>query len=73
MVYLEIRKPFNKEYYILIKNIRLGPNKWKKLSKYLGNKKPSSEDIEKATKLLEYEAEKLGLIKEKTRKRGKKI
>lgn len=70
MVHLKIQKPFNKKYFYLRKCIYISKNKRKCLSVYFGNKKPSKEEIEKATKLLEYEAEKLGLIKKKSKKEG---
>ena len=53
MTYIEIIKRGNKEYYYLTKNIRINKNKWNKIRKYLGDKKPSNLEIKKLTKEIE--------------------
>jgi len=47
MTYIETIKRNNKEYYYLTKNVRLSLNKWKKIRIFLGNKKPSQEELKK--------------------------
>lgn len=53
MAYIETIKRNNKEYYYLTKNIRLGLNKWKKIRIFLGNKKPSKDELKKYTQKIE--------------------
>ncbi len=53
MAYIETIKRNNKEYYYLTKNVRLGINKWKKIRIFLGNKKPSPEELKKYTQKIE--------------------
>jgi len=48
------RKIKNKHYFYLEKNIKLGKKRWKKVSVYLGKKKPSAKEL----KLKEIELEK---------------
>ena len=50
MTYIETIKRNKKKYYYLTKNIRLGLNKWKKIRIFLGDKKPSTKELEKHTK-----------------------
>lgn len=57
MTYIEIIKRGNKEYYYLTKNIRISKNKWKKIRKYFGDKKPSKSKIERLTKEIEKKIE----------------
>ena len=47
MTYIETIKRNNKEYYYLTKNVRLSLNKWKKIRIFLGNKRPSQEELKK--------------------------
>ncbi|MEK6858014.1 MAG: Fic family protein [Nanoarchaeota archaeon] len=53
MVYLELRKIGNKEYYYIVKNTRRGKDKWVKETKYFGTKKPSKEELAKFLKRTE--------------------
>jgi Fic family protein len=63
MVVVEkIRKNKN-EYYYISKNFRIGRNKWKKIRKYVGKKKPTKKETKKIVEQIELEARKLGLIK----------
>lgn len=57
MTYIESIKRNKKEYYYLTKNVRQGPNKWKKIRVFLGNKKPSQKELEKYTKEIEKKSE----------------
>lgn len=59
MAYIEKIKQAKKEYYYLTKNLRLAANKWKKVRIYLGDKKPSNEELAKYAKKIEQEAKKL--------------
>ena len=45
MVYIETREIKGKKYYFLVKNFRVGKNRWKKERKYFGEKKPTEEQI----------------------------
>ena len=45
MAYVELIKRGRKEYFYLTKNVRSGPSSWKKIREYLGDKKPSGEEI----------------------------
>jgi len=56
MAYIEEIKRNNREYYYLTKNIRLSINKWKKVRIFLGNKKPSKEDLKKRTEEIDYKS-----------------
>lgn len=47
MAYVETIKRNGKTYYYLTKNIRLGLSKWKKIRIFLGDKKPSKNDLKK--------------------------
>ena len=47
MTYVETIKRNKKEYYYLTKNVRLSQNKWKKIRLFLGDKKPSQEELKK--------------------------
>jgi len=58
MTYIESAKKGEKEYFYLTKSIRIGENKWKKVRVYLGNKRPTKEDIRKHSKNIEKQAEK---------------
>jgi Fic family protein len=53
MTYVEEQKRGSKTYYYLVKNVRTGNNKWKKIREYLGDKKPTAQDIQKKTKEIE--------------------
>ena len=53
MTYIERIKRNNKEYFYLTKNIRLSLNKWKKIRVFMGDKKPSQEELKKHTKEIE--------------------
>jgi Fic family protein len=50
MAYLETIKQGNKEYYYLTKNIRISQNKWKKIRVFIGDKKPSKDELGKYAK-----------------------
>ena len=63
MTYIETVKRGNKNYFYSTKNIRIGHNKWKKIRKYLGDKKPTDKDIEKAIREIEGRLKKEGLNK----------
>ena len=52
MTYIEIIKKGNSTYYYLTKNIRID-KKWKKTRIYLGNVKPTKEQIRNLTIELE--------------------
>jgi len=56
MTYIEILKRGKKEYFYLTKNVRIDRNQWKKIRKYLGDKKPSKEEIQKCAKEIEQKA-----------------
>ena len=56
MAYIETIKRNKKEYYYLTKNVRLSLNKWKKIRIFLGDKKPSKEELKKRTKEIEEKA-----------------
>ncbi|MFH1752508.1 MAG: Fic family protein [archaeon] len=51
------RKSSGTTYFYLEKNIKLGKNKWKKVSIYLGKKSPLKEELKKKEKLLEEKME----------------
>ena len=53
MAYIEIIKRNKKEYYYLTKNVRLSLGKWKKIRIFLGDKKPSQEELKKYAKKIE--------------------
>jgi Fic family protein len=53
MAYIETIKQGKKEYYYLTKNIRISLNKWKKIRIFLGDKKPSKEELAKYAKKVE--------------------
>ncbi|MEK6853984.1 MAG: Fic family protein [Nanoarchaeota archaeon] len=63
MTYLETIKRNSKEYYYLTKNIRVSLNKWKKIRAYLGNKKPSKEELAKRTRQIEEKVKKETVLK----------
>lgn len=50
------------EYYYATKNFRVGPNKYKKVRKYLGRKKPDEKTLQSAFKALEKMAEERGYV-----------
>jgi Fic family protein len=56
MAYVETLKQGKKEYYYLTKNIRISPDKWKKVRIFIGDKKPSKEAISKYAKEVEAKA-----------------
>src|SRR3989338_10966301 len=53
MTYIETIKRNSKEYYYLTKNVRLSSNKWKKIRVFLGDKKPSQEELKKHSQAIE--------------------
>jgi len=53
MTYIETITRNNKKYYYLTKNVRLNVNKWKKIRVFLGDKKPSQEELHKHAKEIE--------------------
>ena len=53
MAYLETIKRNKKEYYYLTKNVRLGLDKWKKIRIFLGDKKPSQQELKKHAQEIE--------------------
>ena len=55
MAYVETQIRGNKTYYYITKNVRVDMNKWKKVRKYVGDKKPTNKKI-KST-ILEIEKE----------------
>ena len=63
MTYIETVRKNEKVYFYLTKNVRVGPNKWKKIRKYLGDKKPSKEEIDKYMRQIEEKAKKAGFTK----------
>lgn len=63
MAYLETIKRNSKEYYYLTKNIRVSLNKWKKMRIYLGNKKPSKEELARRTGQIEEKVKKESVLK----------
>jgi Fic family protein len=56
MTYIETIKRNNKKYYYLTKNVRLSLNKWKKVRIFLGDSKPSKEELKKRTQEIERKA-----------------
>lgn len=64
MVIIEKIKKNKNEYYYIAKNFRISKNKWKKIRKYVGKKKPAEKEIKKLAEQIEKEARKIGLIKE---------
>jgi Fic family protein len=52
------RKIRGKAYFYLEKNIKLGKNRWKRVSVYLGKKKPSGKELAKRKEELEEKAKK---------------
>jgi Fic family protein len=53
MPYIETIKRNRKEYYYLTKNIRLSLHRWKKIRIFLGDKKPSQEQLKKYAQKIE--------------------
>ena len=53
MAYIETIKRNKKEYYYLTKNVRLSLGKWKKIRIFLGDKKPSQEELKKHAQEIE--------------------
>ncbi len=64
MTYIETTKRKDKEYYYLTKNVRISLNKWKKIRIYLGNVKPSKEEVTKYAKEIENKIKELKISKE---------
>ncbi|MBI2141442.1 hypothetical protein HYU16_03385, partial [Candidatus Woesearchaeota archaeon] len=56
MAYIETIKRNHKEYYYFTKNVRLSLSKWKKIRIFLGDKKPSKEELKKRAKEIEDKA-----------------
>ena len=65
MTYIETIKRGKKEYFYLTKNIRISKNKWKKIRQYMGDKKPSEEEIKGYAKEIENKLKKEGFSKHK--------
>lgn len=63
MTYIEIIKRGKKEYYYLTKNVRVAQNRWKKIRVYLGDKKPSKQDVRRHAKEIEERILQQGLSK----------
>lgn len=59
MTYIEVMRRNGKEYYYLTKNFRLG-QKWKKVRKFVGSKKPSEKTIKEVIQEIEKNAIKMG-------------
>ena len=53
MTYIETIKQGKKDYYYLTKNLRISITKWKKIRVFIGDKKPSKEEINRYTKEIE--------------------
>ncbi len=53
MAYIETINRNKKEYYYLTKNVRLNLRKWKKIRMFLGDKKPSQEELKRYTQEIE--------------------
>ena len=53
MAYIETLRRNNKEYHYLTKNVRLSSHRWKKIRIFLGDKKPSQEDLKRHAKEIE--------------------
>lgn len=56
MSYLETIKQGNKDYYYLTKNIRISMHTWKKIRVFIGDKKPTKEEVSKYAKEIEEKA-----------------
>ena len=65
MTYIEKIERGGKNYYYLTKNIRVGFNKWKKIRQYIGNRKPTKEEIRIYTKVIEMKVKNGGFVKRK--------
>jgi len=65
MAYIETIKRGKKDYYYLTKNIRIANDKWKKIRIYIGDKKPTKQEISKYAKQVEEKARKQGFTKSK--------
>jgi len=61
MAYVETIRRKGQEYFYVTKNVRTGPNRWKKVRKYLGKKKPGKKAVREAIELIEAEAVEAGL------------
>ena len=59
MTYVESLKRGEKEYFYLTKNVRIDQHSWKKIREYLGDKKPSDEEISKHTRVIELKVREL--------------
>lgn len=64
MVAIEKVRRGKKTYFYVSKNFRVGRNKWKKIRKYVGEKKPSRKQIKALADEIEAEARKQGLVKD---------
>lgn len=53
MTYIEIIKRNKREYFYLTKNVRLSLKKWKKVRVFLGDKKPTPQELQKSAKEIE--------------------
>jgi Fic family protein len=53
MAYVEVQKQGGKEYFYLTKNVRLSLHRWKKVRVFLGDKKPSKEELINRLKAIE--------------------
>jgi Fic family protein len=47
MAYIETIRRNGKEYFYLTKNVRLGTDRWKKIRIFLGNRRPSKEELKR--------------------------
>lgn len=56
MSYIETIKQGNKEYYYLTKNLRISLNKWKKIRIFIGDKKPSKDELRRYARDIEDKA-----------------
>ena len=61
MTYIEKIKRNRKDYYYLTKNVRISRNRWKKIRVYLGDKKPSKDEVARNALEIEEKAKKEGL------------
>ncbi|PIO00075.1 Fic family protein [archaeon CG10_big_fil_rev_8_21_14_0_10_43_11] len=62
MVFVETIKQNGKQYFYVSKNFRIGKNKWKRIKKYAGKKKPSKDEIKKLAEEIETKAKEKGII-----------
>lgn len=63
MTYVEAIRRKDKTYYYVTKNIRISLNKWKKIRIYLGNNKPSPDEIKLHIEQIETKMADQGIFK----------